>query len=57
MNNFLVWFFSQWWVSLGGFILICIGIYAMDHDWTPPYLWRKRQKSNPSGRSREDSGR
>ena len=55
MVVFLTWFFSQWWVGLGAFFLICLGIFAMDHDWTPPYLWRNKKRSNPSARSPKDT--
>lgn len=52
MAVFLTWFFSQWWIGLGGFLMICIGIFALDHDWTPFYLRRKTEDTNPKDRSR-----
>ena len=44
MANFLIWIFSQWWFGLGAFVMICIGFFALDHDWTPVYLWRKKNR-------------
>lgn len=43
MNEILSLIFSKWGMCFIIFAMIGFGIFAMDHDLTPPYLWWRKK--------------